>query len=91
MADAKIVQALQSFSADIDGVPVGVNAGDKFYDDDPAVTGRRHLFGEITVRSTRARRPIGPDTVETATAGPGERRTMSGPGPGRPRGAAKGG
>lgn len=89
MADAKIVEALEPFSADIDGVPVGVCKGDKFYDDDPVVRDRRHLFGEVTVRSTRTR-PPSMSAVETATAAPGERRTVSGPGPGRPRAGASG-
>jgi len=83
MPDPKIVEALESFSADVDGVPVSVSHRDRFYDDDPVVIGRRHLFGEVTVRSTRARKPASAVAVEVATAGPGERRTLGGPG--RPR------
>lgn len=87
MAEARIVEALEAFSTDVDGVPVGVSRGDKFYDDDPVVRDRRHLFGEVTVRSTRAR-PASMSAVETATAAPGERRTVSGPG--RPRAGTSG-
>jgi hypothetical protein len=80
----RIVEALEPFSADVDGTPVGVSKGDKFYADDPVVRGRAHLFGDVTVRRTR--RPASSGAVETATAAPGERRTVGGPG--RPRGAA---
>lgn len=86
MADVTIVEALESFSVDIDGVPFTVNRFDKFPSDDPVTRGRAHLFGEVTVR--RSRQPARPAAaVETATAAPGERRTVGGPG--RPR-AGKG-
>lgn len=75
MADPKIVAARESFTIDVDGAPVPVGAGDLFYDDDAAVTGRAHLFGEVKVRRTQ-RRTARPQE-ETADRAPGTRRATA--------------
>lgn len=68
-----IVEALEAFSVDLPTGPCNVSAGERFYADDPIVRGREHLFGAVTVRRS-APAPV-TATTETATAGPGERRT----------------
>lgn len=79
MAERKIIEAGQPFSVTLaDGTPLMIAKGDRFYSDDPAVQGREHLFGELTVRSSRPSRPTSADT-ETASAGPGARRQLSKP------------
>ena len=92
-----IVEAREPFSVNLpDGTPVTVGRGDRFYADDPVVAGREHLFGELTVRTSR---PAGPGTAaaaETASAAPGERRTVTRPPAGKraespPPGPAAGG
>jgi len=75
MTDRRIVQASGSFSvSNVHGVPISVRQGDLFYDDDPIVTGRRELFGEVDVRdSTESARRVPPvaPAVEMAVAPPG--------------------
>jgi hypothetical protein len=77
MAEIKIVQALESFSVDLDGAPFSVQAGDSFLASDPVVKGREGLFGEVSLRSSGAPRRATAVATETATAAPGERRTPS--------------
>lgn len=60
----------EAYSYDEGGVPVTVRAGTLLADDDPRVKGReRHL--------ERAEDAASRTSVETATAGPGERRSVS--------------
>ena len=58
MAERKIVEARSPFTTmNTNGVPWQVRAGDLYYDDDPIVRNRAHLFGEPSVQdSTRAGR-----------------------------------
>lgn len=79
--DTGIVEALEAFSVDLPTGPCPVSYRDRFYADDPIVRGREHLFGPITVRRS-VPVPMTASTTETATAGPGERR--SSPLAGRP-------
>lgn len=77
-----LVQATQAFMVPVGGVPYSVAVGDVFAADDPIVKGRSALFGEITVRDSRAVRPrraARPAGSETATAAPGERRERTTP------------
>jgi hypothetical protein len=89
MAERSIVQARESFACTLkDGTPFQVVSGDRFWDDDPLVASRAHLFGELTVRtslpSDRSRVKAEPkaeaksaDDTETADATPGTRRSVS--------------
>lgn len=78
MADRTIVEAAEPFSVTLkDGTPFSVARGDLFYSDDPVVKGRELLFGEVNVRSSRPYRAT--SAAETATAGPGEKRTVTTP------------
>lgn len=92
MADS-IVQAKESFSADVEGAPVMIRAGDLYYFTDPIVRGREHLFGDVTVLSTdglvrRHKSTVtGTAATETASAEPGTRRRMSRQKPIEPTGA----
>ncbi|MFD3532042.1 hypothetical protein [Streptomyces sp. NPDC058664] len=69
-----IKRAKSSFVAYIDGAPRLVNAGDLIDDSDPVVTGREALFGSIEDHVAGMGR-----SVEQATAGPGERRSVGRP------------
>lgn len=73
--DTGIVEALEAFSVDLPTGPCSVAHRDRFYADDPIVRGREHLFGPVSVRRSV---PVSASTTETATAGPGERRSVSG-------------
>lgn len=82
MSERVIVQARESFAIYLaDGRPFSVNAGDRFYSDDPAVKGREQLFGELTVRTSVPPQskgaPASARAEETATAAPGSRRTVT--------------
>lgn len=77
MADRSIVEAREPFSVTLpNGTPFMVARGDRFYSDDPLVKGRENLFGELKVRSTQQQDNR---STETATAAPGERRTVTPP------------
>lgn len=77
MADRRIMEAAESFSVYLkDGTPFVVVTGERFWSDDPIVEGREHLFGELSVRSSRPARPAS-RAVETASAAPGSRRTVT--------------
>lgn len=78
----RIVQASESFSATVNGVPVIVAAGSLYYSGDPVIKGREHLFGDVTILSTNGPRGTASATgsesdSETAVATPGTRRRMS--------------
>lgn len=86
MADRTIMEAKEPFAVYLtDGTPFNVGAGDRFWSDDPIVTTRARLFGEITVRSSlpaQQQKPSQPSTsgdVETASAPPGSRRGVTRP------------
>lgn len=86
--DRRVLEAREPFSITLpDGTPLVIGKGDRFYADDPAVAGREHLFGELTVRTSRARPADSAAAVETATAGPGDRRTRTLPTRGGRRGS----
>jgi len=66
----------EPFSADIKGVPRVVPAGQLLDSDDPIVKGREHLFEPV--ESFMASRVVEvSESVETATAAPGEKRSVS--------------
>lgn len=66
---ASVVVALSSFDGAIGSTVIRVRQGDIFAADDPAVRKWPTLFSALTVRRTA------PTTrVESATAGPGEKR-----------------
>jgi hypothetical protein len=79
MPSRKVVEAREPFSVTMpDGSPLVVARGDRYYSDDPLVAGRPGLFVELTVKSSVP--PSAPESaasVETATAAPGERRSLS--------------
>lgn len=75
--DTGIVEALEAFSVDLPTGPCSVGYRDRFYASDPIVRGREHLFGPVSVRRS-VPVPVSASTTETATAGPGERRSVSG-------------
>lgn len=80
MAERKILEASEPFSVTLqDGTPYSVATGDRFYSDDPVVRGREKLFGELQVRSSRPTRPVSSPAVETASADPGEKRSVTSP------------
>lgn len=94
MAELKIVEASSSFAAYLpDGTPFNVAAGDRFRADDPVVKANPAAFGEITVRSSLPAEapPSAARSTETATAGPGERRSVARPAASRAPGGSKGG
>lgn len=65
-----IVRAKEPFSyIDGQGVPRVVSPGQLFDDGDPAVVKRAHLFESVEVAAARA--------TETATAAPGELRSVA--------------
>jgi hypothetical protein len=69
-----VLRVKESFSYDRDGVPVVMRAGDLVDDNDPCVTGRGDHFEPAEKAASRSR------AVETATAVPGEARTLTTPG-----------
>lgn len=80
MAERRVVEAKEPFSVTLSGgTPFVVNRGDRFFSDDQVVKGRERLFTELVVRESRpTTRPTTAD-METASAGPGSRRTVSRP------------
>lgn len=81
MAERKLLQAREPFGVTLpSGTPFQVATGDTFYSDDFVVKGRENLFGEVIVRVSHPGRPTSAD-AETASAGPGSRRTVSRPAP----------
>ncbi len=87
MAERRIVEAREPFSVTINGTPLTVSMGDRYYADDPVVASmdpaaQHRLWGELKVKSTVPPPPPEPTvpavaSVETATAGPGERRRVT--------------
>lgn len=73
------VCAKETFAFDApDGAQVVVRRGQPFPDGHPYLKGREHLFepaDEVAARSTGS--PVAAVAVETATAAPGERRSVS--------------
>jgi hypothetical protein len=63
-----------SFAVAVGGVPRVMKAGALVQDDDPILTGREHLFEDVDafVQKQRPR-------AESATAEPGERRSLTKP------------
>ena len=78
MPENKLVQCRKPFVTVLDGRRVRAAVGDVYDANDPIVKGREALFGEIDVKSSR---PAATRTQETATAGPGERRSVTRPQP----------
>lgn len=81
-----IHRAIEAFAyGDKSGVPRSVAPGDLMSSDDPNFKGREHLFEKVEVaadrQSAEPTKPPKPPTVETATAEPGERRSISTPTP----------
>jgi hypothetical protein len=62
----------EAFSFDDNGVPVVMRAGTLVEDDDPRIKGRERHFEDAD--DAAARTSVA--AVETATAAPGERRTV---------------
>lgn len=60
----------EPFSFDQDGVPVTMRAGALLPEGDPRAVGREHLLEQADDVAARG-------AVETATAAPGERRSLS--------------
>jgi hypothetical protein len=65
-----------------------VRPGDLFDSTDPVVVGRENLFETVEFAAQRAEGAVNPTPVESATAAPGEKRSVSTRGRGK-RGAAK--
>lgn len=78
MADRLILEAREPFSLTMPGqeAPTMVAKGDRYWSDDPLVAGREHLFVALQVRSSGPG-PHSGRAMETATAAPGERRTVT--------------
>lgn len=72
----KIFVAVESFGCEVDGRPVLVSKGDTVREGHPVLKGRESLFVVQSVRFD----------VEQATAAPGERRSVSVPRAGKPKG-----
>lgn len=82
MAERVLMQCKKPFSAVIGGRRVVVAVGDLYYSDDPVLTGRERLFGELAIKSsTPAPSARSNAAVETATADPGARRARTRPQP----------
>lgn len=84
MSERRIVEAREPFSVTLpDGTPLVVSRGDRYYSDDPLISGlkpldQHRLFGELKVKSSvPAPVPVTAASVETATAGPDERRRVT--------------
>ncbi|GLW32270.1 hypothetical protein [Actinoplanes regularis] len=70
-----VLRVKESFSYDRDGVPLVMRAGDLVPDDDPCVAGREVHFELVEDVASRT----STSAVETATAAPGERRSVAKP------------
>ncbi len=87
MSERRIVEAREPFSLTVKGTPLTVSKGDRYYADDPVVASmdpasQHRLWGELNIKSTMPPSPPEPQSlsvasVETATAGPGERRRVT--------------
>lgn len=66
-----ILRCKEPFSADVDGVPRTVTAGQIVDSKDRVVKGREHLFEPIEDYASRQA-----GRVEAATAAPGEKRSV---------------
>ena len=83
---ANIYRAVEAFAfADKGGVPHSVTPGDLRSGDDPNFKGREHLFESVEVAAARK----AGRAVETATAAPGESRSLSRPVKAAPKPPAK--
>lgn len=75
---AETLRAKESFSYDVKGTPVAVRVGELRPAGHADVKGREHLFEAVEVAAERQRtRGAFTSSVEKATAGPGERRTLT--------------
>ena len=88
MSDRKLVQANQTFSLTVRGVPTQINRGDLFYSDDAVVKMASPCFSDVQVRHTGSERlerePVllgvsSTNAVETAVATPGIKRSIGRP------------
>jgi hypothetical protein len=79
MPDHKIVQCKTSFATRHKGRRVLVSAGDLYSADDELVKAHSHRFAEPKVRSSTPSAPVTSRAVETTSAGPGVRRTVTRP------------
>jgi hypothetical protein len=68
-----VLRVKEPFSFDRDGVPVTMRHGDLVADDDPAVKGHEVHFEAAEDATTRT----APASVETASAVPGELRSVT--------------
>jgi hypothetical protein len=67
----------EPFSADIDGVPRTIPGGALIDSSDPIVKGREHLFETVDVYMAGRESKAAP--VESASAAPGEKRSVRAP------------
>ena len=88
MTERKIVQCRSTFATSDNGNTVMIQGGDLYYSDDPIVKGRESLFSEPTVKSSRPAKSTA-RAQETATAAPGERRSVARPAKAESKPAAK--
>lgn len=74
-----VFRAREAFAyTDKQGVPRVIRPGDLVSSDDPNFKGKEHLFETVEVAAARAA-GVETATVETTTAEPGERRSLSTP------------
>lgn len=74
-----VLRAREAFAcSDAQGTPRVVRPGDLFDSTDPLVTGRETLFEPVEVATQRSEAVVaGGSGVESATAAPGEKRSVS--------------
>lgn len=74
-----VLRAREAFAcSDAQGTPRVVRPGDLFDSTDPLVTGRQNLFEPVEVATQRSEAVVaGGSSVESATAAPGEKRSVS--------------
>ncbi|QNJ58063.1 head-tail connector protein [Gordonia phage Bunnybear] len=74
-----VLRAREAFAcSDAQGTPRVVRPGDLFDSTDPLVTGRETLFEPVEVATQRSEAVVaGGSSVESATAAPGEKRSVS--------------
>ncbi|AMS03166.1 head-tail connector protein [Gordonia phage Herod] len=74
-----VLRAREAFAcSDAHGTPRVVRPGDLFDSTDPLVTGRETLFEPVEVATQRSEAVVaGGSSVESATAAPGEKRSVS--------------
>lgn len=73
-----VLRVKEGFSFDHRGVPVTLRAGELIEDDNPWVKGREACFEPAENSAVRVL-PTAGTAVETATAAPAERRSLSKP------------